>query len=475
MDKILNKESVSKLGHSEKNVLIDMLQEQILLLKEKIKKLESKIKDISSKSKKNSKNSSKPPSSDIDKPKKTTSSKPKSDKSPGGQPGRKGSTLEMTKKPDNIVRLPVNSCANCGLNLKNKKASIDKRQEFEIPEPKIFVTEYQSESKTCSCGCTTYALFPEHITHKTQYGPRARSLMVYMNQYQFIPFDRASQFFETVYNHKISPATIVNAVNSLGDRLNTLDSEIKNFLKKSDIVNCDETSMRVNGNKQWLHTVGNPKVAHYALHSNRGKQATMDIGILPEYSGIMVHDHWKSYYHYDKNQHSLCNAHHLRELRYINENHNINWAESMSLLLIKIKEHKDKYLTKDNIKFSKYILKKYNLEYDNILSQAQREQAIRGTQDSHNLLKRLKNHKEEVLLFMNNFKVPFTNNLSEQDLRMSKVKQKISGCFRNIANGDTFCKIRSLIISARKNQKNIFKIIQDAFRKIITIDAVLAT
>ena len=147
----------------------------------------------------------------------------------------------------------------------------------------------------------------------------------------------------------------------------------------------------------------------------------------------------------------------------------------MSSLLIKINEHKDKYIKKDNNKFSDWFTKKYDIEYNGILDNARKEQARRGTIDSHNLIKRLTNYKTEVLSFMNNFIVPFTNNLSEQDLRMSKVKQKISGCFRNIASGDNFCKIRSMIISARKNKKNIFNIMQEAFTKNISIQDLTAT
>ena len=268
----------SELSHAEKNLVIAMLQEQILLLKEKNKRLEARLKDLEGKAKKNSSNSSKPPSSDFNK-KKTTSSKKKSGKLPGGQAGHKGSNLEMVKNPDEIIRLSVSSCDNCGNNLKNSKTHIDRRQEFEIPEPKMWVTEYQSESKDCVCGYTTKACFPEWITHITQYGPRAKSLMVYMNQYQFIPYDRASQFFETVYGQKVSPGTIVNAVSVLGDRLDNLDKQIKSALTKEQLVHCDETSMSVNGTKQWLHTVGTENLAHYALHEKRGKKATEDIEV----------------------------------------------------------------------------------------------------------------------------------------------------------------------------------------------------
>lgn len=153
----------------------------------------------------------------------------------------------------------------------------------------------------------------------------------------------------------------------------------------------------------------------------------------------------------------------------------MKWAKKISNLLIKIKEHKEKHIKEGKNSFSKHLLNKYNSKYDAILSKARKEQAKRGTKDSHNLLKRLVEYKQETLLFMHDFKVPFTNNLSEQDLRMLKVKQKISGCFRNVEGGHNFCKIRSMLVSAKKNSKNIFDILEKSFRKIISIDEILAT
>jgi len=464
---------VSHLDSADKTVLIDMLNEKNNLLIEKYNRLEARFKLLEARLAKNSSNSSKPPSSDTKKPKKTESLKKKSGKKPGGQPGHKGHTLEMSSAPDEIVILGVDACVHCGNNLKKTRASLDKRQEFEIPKPKIWVTEYQAESKDCKkCHYITTAFFPEHITHVTQYGPRARSLMVYMNEYQFIPFERSSEFFKTVYGHSISPGTIVNAVTTLSRRYETVEDEIKQLLIKSNLVNCDETSVNINGNKQWLHTVGTEQLTHYAVHEKRGRQATEDIGILPDFKGTMVHDHWKSYFSYKESQHGLCNAHHLRELRFIHEHHYIKWANEMSELLLDINQQKELLLKKGK-RFSQYCLTINSQAYDEILKKAGREQARRGTIDSSNLLKRLKNYKREVLLFMYDMAVPFTNNLSERDIRMNKIKQKISGCFRQQEGAKDFCRIRSVISTAKKNKKNIFNILQISFQKIITADLLL--
>ena len=404
--------------------------------------------------------------------KKTTSSRKKSGRKPGGQPGHKGYTLEMKAKPDEVITLPVDNCVNCHRNLKNMPAELEKRQVFEIPEPRIWVSEYQAQVKYCEdCDCTTVACFPEHVTHTTQYGPRAKSLMVYMTEYQLLPYKRASEFFKTIYNHGVSVGTIVNAVNALSNRLDYVEGEIKELLIKANLAHADETGMNVNGKKHWLHTVGTKELTHYALHEKRGRDAMDDIGILPEFDGTLIHDHWKSYYYY-ASRHGLCNAHHLRELRFIYENHNINWAKKISDLLIEINEHKEKLISEKKA-FTKQHLRQYHKRYDEILSKAKWEQSRKATIESTNLLKRLKNFKSEVLLFMMDMEVPFTNNLSEQDIRMMKVKQKISGGFRSDEGVKSFCRIRSIISTAIKNKKNIFEVLQRAFQGKISVDYLL--
>jgi transposase len=471
---------VAHLDHTDKIKLIYLLQEKNILLEEKYVRLEKRFKALEARLEKNSSNSSKPPSSDGNNsgkknPKKTTSSRKKSGKKPGGQAGHKGSHLEMSASPDKVVILEVDSCAHCKNALSGVKPQIEIRQEFEIPEPKINVIEYQSEHKYCkACGYITSACFPERITHKTQYGPRAKSLMVYINQYQIIPFKRASEFFATVYNQQVSPGTIVNAVNALSTRFVQVEGEIKLLLTNSSLVHTDETGVNISGNKKWMHIVGNQELTHYGIHTNRGRKASEDIGILPKFRGTMVHDHWKSYFTYKDSRHSLCNAHHIRELRFLFEHHNIKWAKNMSNFLIETNEEKTLLLKGGKNKLSPQKLKSCMDAYDEIVKKASREHRYRVTNDSKNLLKRFKGYKDCILLFITDFSVPFTNNLGERDLRMNKVKQKISGCFRSKNGGDNFCKIRSVISTTRKNKKNVFNILQEAFEKIICADDLLA-
>lgn len=479
MGKREQKTDISHLDSAEKTVLIHMLQEKINLLEDKYSRLEKRYKILEDRLAKNSSNSHKPPSSDMknnkkkSSVKKTKSLKQKSSKKPGGQPGHVGTHLKMSDIPDEVIYLSVDRCVHCDKNLKNIRPEIDARQVFEIPEPKIWITEYQAEQKYCrDCGYTTFACFPEGVTHKTQYGPRIKSLMVYMNQYQLLPFERASEFFEVIYQHKVSPGTIVKAVDALSNRLIDVETAIKQLLIKSNLLNTDETSVNIGGDKHWVHVACTEQLTHYGVHKNRGAQATEEIGILPRFRGTMVHDHWKSYFVYEESEHALCNAHHLRELKFLHEQQGIKWAKKMSDLLIEIHDEKEKLLEKNKI-FSSNKLSTYEACYDQILVAAQREQARRGTLDSHHLLKRLRNWKESVLLFMHRMEIPFTNNLSERDLRMNKVKQKISGCFRSPEGSQHFCRVRSVISTAKKNHRNIFTVLQIAFEKILSIDDIL--
>ena len=265
------KTDISHLFPEEKSALIYLLLEKNNLLIDKFNRLERKYNLLAAKLAKNSSNSSKPPSSDDQKPKsnpkKTTSLRKKSNRKPGGQPGHKGKTLAMSETPDEIIVLPVENCGHCGKDLRRQKYALDCRQEFEIPEPKMWVTEYQAQIKDCpTCDYTTMAVFPESITHKTQYGPRAKSMMVYMNQYQLIPVERVSEFLETIYGQKASAGTIVNATTALSSRLDQLETGIKQILTQSQLAHSDETGIRVNNMKRWLHTFSTDQITHYAIH-----------------------------------------------------------------------------------------------------------------------------------------------------------------------------------------------------------------
>lgn len=459
---------LSHLSPEQKIEFILLQAEKINILEESINQLRAKIKMLEEKKRKNSRNSSKPPSSDQ---KKTRSLRRKSDKKPGGQPGHEGHFLEIKKDPDEIQTNTISHCVECGYELNKRADSIDVRQVFEVPEPKISVIEHQTEIKECRrCGCINKAEFPKEVIQKTQYGPRAKGLMVYLSQYQFLPYKRIRLLFKDLYNHFVSAGTIFNAVNESANRVINIDNQIKGLLTEGDLLNADETGMNISGDKHWLHIASNEQVTHYAAHKRRGYLAMDDIGILPRYKGTLIHDHWGSYFKYPDAKHGLCNAHHLRELKFLHEVQGFNWANRMSDLLIDIHDKRENAKSKGLRCFNKSAINSFTKTYQDILAQAKRGQAAKGTKDSGNLLKRLTLHQAETLLFMHNFAVPFSNNQAEQDARMMKVQQKITGGFRTFMGAKNFCLNRGIISTAMKNKKNILKIFQWAFQGRLTLN-----
>ena len=464
------KKHFALLSESEKLELLFLQGEKINLLEEKIKKLEARL----DKSKKNSKNSHKPPSSDQNK-KKTRSLRQKSGKKAGGQPGHKGHNLKMSKNPDEVYYHSISHCECCGGKLNKKPSKIVKRQVFEIPNPSFFVTEHQAEINKCrNCGHINMADFPNGVKKQTQYGPKAKSLMVYLSQDQLLPYKRIKSLFQELYNQTISAGTVYNAVKENATNLKKVDEKIIGLLIKSHILNCDETGMNVSQNKHWLHVTSNHKATHYGIHKARGFAAMEEIGILGKYGGTMVHDHWRSYFRYPNSDHALCNAHHLRELKYIHEVQRLRWAKEMSDLLLKIYNEKEHAISKGQYRFYNNTKQNFISSYKNIIFKGRREQSVRGTKDSKNLLTRLLKYQKETLLFMENFKVPFTNNQGEQDIRMMKVQQKITGGFRTITGARNFCINRGVMSTAIKNGKNILNIFEKAFLGKLTLKQLVA-
>ncbi|MDB6095928.1 MAG: Transposase [Francisellaceae bacterium] len=467
----MQEKDLSSLTHSEKIEIILLQAEQINLLKESLERLKVKIKMLEEKKHKNSRNSSKPPSSDH---KKTQSLRKKSNKNPGGQPGHKGYCLKLKKHPDEIQFKAISHCVECGYELNKRADLIDIRQVFEVPQPKIWIIEHQSEIKECrKCECINKAGFPKGVTQKTQYGPRAKGLMVYLSQYQFLPYQRIRLLFKDLYNQVVSAGTVLNAVNESANSIITIDNKLKELLSQGNLLNADETGMNIAGDKYWLHIASNAHFTHYALHKRRGCLAMDDIGILAQYQGTLVHDHWSSYFKYPDAKHGLCNAHHLRELKFLYEVQGFNWANRMSDLLMKIHDKKEIAKSKGLAGFSKYAINSFIKSYQDILVQGKRAQAAKGTKDAGNLLKRLSLRQAETLLFMHDFTVPFSNNQAEQDARMMKVQQKITGGFRTFMSAKNFCLNRSIISTAIKNNKNILKIFQWVFQNKLTLNRLI--
>jgi len=451
--------------------LLEKILHELSQIKQENIELKAEIKRLNEIINKDSSNSSKPPSTNNgfkDTQSKDSSSNPKTKKKKrGGQSGSKGSNLGKVNNPDFIEVLSVSDCKNCNHSLENIDSNlISTKQLFDIPKINIEVTEFQLHSKTCPC-CNSINKpeYPSYLKASTQYGDNIKTLIAYLNTYQMLPYDRISELLEDFISHKISSGTIYNMLNSFHDKLEPFENDIKDLLLKSDVIHVDETGTRVKDKLHWTHTVSTSNLTYYMIHKKRGAEAIDKIAILPTFEGIVVHDHWKPYNKYNCT-HSFCNAHHLRELIGIVQNENVIWATNMHLLLTNMNNYIYKLKENNKLSPSKGKLKHFYKVYDNICQSAlkyyppppnlnnskRKPKQCKGK----NLLDRFVTYKDETLRFLTNLLVPFTNNLAERDLRMIKVKEKISGCFASFKGAEIFNRIRGYISTVKKNNRSVF-------------------
>lgn len=447
----------------------------ILELQQLVKAQAVEIQDLREQLAKNSKNSSKPPSSEGLKKPRPSSLREKSGRKSGGQEGHQGRTLKMVEWPDYVAVHKVSACPHCETKLETVEAHHhEKRQVFDIPPVQVEVTEHQAEIKVCpGCGKQVKGDFPNGITQPVQYGPRIKAQAAYLNNYQLIPLARTSELLGDFYGHTPTEAFVLASNAEMVHKTEPSLEIIKQQIIDADVVNYDESGLRVEGQLHWLHSAGTDRLTYYGVHPKRGKDAMKAIGILPSFAGVAVHDHWKSYFTFDHCQHALCNAHHLRELRFIHEQYEQPWAQEMSNLLLDIKDAVN--VAKSHHKTALSAEQVLHLEqcYDTLITQGlkanppptsplPKKRGRKKQSPPKNLLDRLQLFKPQTLAFMVDFRVPFDNNLAERDVRMIKVKQKVSGAFRTQSGADTFCAIRSYISTARKNDSNVIAALHNA-------------
>lgn len=444
-----------------------LVQTYIRYLEDRVCQLEQRVSDLENRLAKNSSNSGKPPSSD-GLNKKTRSLRGKSGKRQGGQPGHQGKTLLAVNNPDHVVTHSPERCENCNHDLSGILPSeVEKRQVFDLPEPQIEVTEHRVETKRCPCcGHHSSADFPEGITAFVQYGARIQALVTYFHNQHLVPIERVCEIFEDIYGISLSSGTCVNVDKKLFSQLATFEEGLKTYLIASRILHFDETGMRCDKKLHWLHVASSSAATFYCLHMKRGQEAMDACGILPEFRGRAIHDHWMPYFSYEQITHGLCNAHHLRELTYVYEQEKEMWALRMKEhLLATDQQVQAGHLSAEAVQeieqtYAKIVLegvRAYSADWG--LSEGESKKSA-----GSNLLKRLIRQEEAVLAFVHDPGVPFTNNQAEQDLRMMKVKQKISGCFRTPEGGAIFCRIRSYISTARKQGWTIWNALADAIQ-----------
>ena len=457
----LSLEQLQGLDKANLLVLVVAMQAQMSEMRAEIQRLKDQLA-------KDSHNSGKPPSSDGLKKRRTTSLRERGKRASGGQVGHKGHTLKFAEMPDQVVKYEVAYCPQCGNNLRQVSAEgVEKRQVFEAPKVRLEVTEHQAVIKCCpQCGKQAKGQFPAGVTQAVQYGSRLQAQMVYLNNYQLLPLKRTCAILGEVYGQRPSQAAVMAASQRVGAAVVESVAFIAERLKRSAVIHCDESGARVQGHLNWLHVVSTAHLTLYGLHSKRSQVAMRAMDILPDFQGWAVHDAFVSYWQFENCRHALCNAHHLRELRFLSEHYRQAWAEQLAQLLLQMKRLQD-----TGQPLSEQDRQRYEQDYDRLLEQglaanpALPSSGKRGRpkhSPAQNLLERFRTYKAAILAFWRDPAIPFDNNQAERDLRMMKLQQKISGCFRTLVGADIFCLIRSYLSTARKQGVNILDALSSA-------------
>jgi len=436
---------------------------------------EERLKCLEDQLSKDSRNSSKPPSTDAYSKPKPKSQRKSTGRKPGGQQGHQGHFLQPVAHPDHTVSHSVGECEECGRGLTRVKAEgQENRQVFDLPPMQLEVTQHQAEIKRCPCcGHLNRGTFPEEVTHPAQYGCGVRGFAVYLNQYQMIPYERVEECFKDLFGHELSQGSLVNINDQCYRRLELIETALKEQLVNSEVVHLDETGFRFSGKCHWLHVASTENLTYFFPHPKRGKKATEDINILPLFQGTAIHDNWSAYHYYEC-AHGLCNDHQVRELTFLHEEHGQEWALEMKNLLLDIYRAVQE-AKKSRPKLTPKQIREFENQYEQFLQRGfdanplpsdeglPKKRGRKKKTKSQDLLERLKDHKQETLAFMYDFNIPFGNNLAERDIRMMEVKQKISGSFRSDRGARVFCRIRGYISTMKKQSINVMDAIRSVF------------
>jgi transposase len=473
--------SLSELSHAQKDELIVALFAQVQSLGEQQAVLIARIAQLEGRLALNSKNSSKPPSSDgLNKP------APKSlrlsgQKPNGGQKGHSGSTLRQSAQVDETIAHQAGSrCRACQLEMLDHEVA-ETRQVFELPELRIRTVAHQQIRSTCTCGAVHLGAWPEGVNAPAQYGASVKAVSVHLNQHHLTPLARTAALMQDLHGVSLSQASIQSFAQDAARLLRPTVAAIGRAVQGAGVVHADETGIRVKGKLHWLHCAVTLTLTWLAPHARRGTLAFEALGLLQGIKGVLVHDGLASYKGLQCT-HSLCNAHHLRELVYIHEQENEKiwdpWAQQMIALLLQAL--KEVALAAGPLDGQRQAW--FEAQWSELLERGEALNPQTGrtgtsldagtgargrTKQSKaaNLLKRLREHRCDVWRFISDEGVPFTNNLAEQALRMSKVKQKISGCFRTEHGADTFFTIRSYLATMAKQKANLFDCLVSTFNR----------
>jgi transposase len=366
--------------------------------------------------------------------------------------------------PDEIVDHTPEVCGGCGHGLDNaaEAVGVTSRQVFDIPPVRLRVTEHRSHRRRCTCGHVTAAGFPDEATAPACYGPGVRALIVYLTVVQHLPVDRTARLLADVLGAPVSTGTITNVVAQAARIVAAAVAVIAARLRAARVAHFDETGARINGRLHWIHVAGTALYTLVTAHRRRGREAMNAAGVLPGFRGVAVHDGWRSYRGYTDAAHALCNAHHLRELQAAAEAGH-DWAHHLADVLRYAYTRVSAAKADGRDTLDDQALASIRARYDGHLRQGLDATTNRPKSDPARLARRLLRDRDDVLRFTVDFAVPFDNNQGERDLRMVKLQQKISGCWRTLTGAQAFCTLRSYTATAHKHGTNPLTALRDAF------------
>jgi transposase len=439
--------------------------------------LKARVVELERRLGKDSSNSSKPPSSDgLGKPARAArrADGRAEDRRPGKQPGAPGAHLAQVEEPDEVAWHAPDRCGGCGAALTPANAvGVEARQVFDLPPLGLRVTEHRAERRRCACGATTQAGFPVHARAAACYGPGVRALVCYLCVHQHLPVDRAAQLLADVLGASVATGTLAAVVAEGAGGLDGFAQVVRAGLAGAPVAHFDETGARVAGRLHWVHSASTSLLSLFTVHAKRGKVAMDQAGVLPGFGGVAVHDGWAPYWRYQHVTHALCGAHLLRELEAISEEPGQGWAAGMAELLVDAKLVTDRARGAGAGRVDDAVRARLHARYERLLADGQvanppppatgrrRRRARRSP--AGRLLARLDAHREEVLRLLDDTRVPFDNNQAERDLRMVKLQQKISGCWRTPAGAEAFLALRSYLSTARKHGRNPLDVLGQLF------------
>jgi transposase len=422
---------------------------------------------------KDSQNSSRPPSTDPPWAKRTSSLRRPSGKRPGGQVGHHGETLRLCEWPHRTVEHRPRECRSCHAPLDSAQVVGQRRQQVvEVVPARLRVTEHRLAVLRCpSCGKTTRGEFKGAVRSGVQYGAGVKARVLYLQQYQLLPYARTAEAMRDLFGCRLSAGTVANIVRECADALLETELRIKRGLRRSALIHADETGLRVEGRLQFVHVTSNRRLTHYTAAAGRGRTAIEEAGVLPRYRGTCVHDGWPAYSFYTQCRHALCGAHLLRELTFFAEfsEETKAWAAPLKELLLEMKAEVERAGAEGEKQLAAERLLELTAGYDRLIAEGLEAQPPPEVPEpvkkqARNLLRRMERRKAEVLLFLTDFNVPFDNNLAERDLRMVKLQQKTSGCFRSEEGARRFCRIRSYLSTMRKHGRGVLLALEGACR-----------